>query len=169
MKATAFTIVSILVVAVLSFTAFTERKSALSPRFNHVMLYVSDLDASIEFYVKALNVSVTGRVNEIRRITEDGESVSNVRMAFLKFPGQDFIFELSERTVEGATASPHFQHLGIDVRDIESASRRFAEAGGKDFSGINHLRANDIEVKNCFFTGPDGEQIELMEVLKGEF
>ena len=38
-------------------TGFALRSpTALSPRFNHVMLYVSDLDASIAFYTQAFGV-----------------------------------------------------------------------------------------------------------------
>ena len=144
------------------------REKALSPRFNHVMLYVSDLDASIEFYTEAFDIELTQRVDEITRIDSNGETSSPVKMAFLKFPGQDFVLELAERET-GAETSAHYQHVGIDVQDIQKASDRMASAGAKNFSGIRHLRANDTEVKNCFFNGPDGELIELMEIIEGEF
>jgi len=160
-------LVLVAAIALILFTAFVNK--AVSPRFNHVMLYVSDLDASIEFYTEALDVQVTGRVNSITRITDEGENTSPVRMAFLKFPNQDFILELSERSVDKSVKSPFFQHVGIDVLDIEGAAERMSAAGAMNFTGINHLRANDIEVYNCFFTGPDGEQIELMEIIEGEF
>ena len=150
-------------------SANTTATKELSPRFNHVMLYVSDLEASIEFYTKAFDLDVAQRLNEISELTEDGESPRPVKMAFLKFPGQEFVFELAERNVEGDDASRHFQHVGIDVTNIEQAARRLKQAGGANYSGIRHLRANDTEVKNCFFTGPDGEQIELMQILAGEF
>ncbi|MEJ2004063.1 MAG: VOC family protein [Cyclobacteriaceae bacterium] len=145
-----------------------ERHDAVSPRFNHVMLYVSDLEASIQFYTEAFDVELTQRVDEITRIDSDAETSSPVKMAFLKFPGQDFVFELSEREMNGSVSS-HYQHVGIDVSDIEKASGRLTAAGASDFSGIHHLRANNTEVLNCFFKGPDGELIELMQILEGEF
>ena len=147
----------------------TAKKDApVSPRFNHVMLYVSDLDASIEFYTDAFDLHVSQRLDEIVRIDSEGEHPSSVTMAFLKFPGQDFVFELAQRETEG-NASAHYQHVGIDVLDIKQASERLKAAGAENFSGIRHLRAKNTEVLNCFFNGPDGELIELMQILEGEF
>ena len=49
------------------------------------------------------------------------------------------------------------------------AAARLRAAGGRDFSGIRTVRANDIVARNAFFRGPDGELVELMQVLRGEF
>lgn len=143
----------------------------LSPRFNHVMLYVSDLDASVGFYTRAFDLQVSQRIDTLTLVGADGsETPRPVRMALLRFPGQDFVLELSEQPVVGDGPSPYYQHLGVDVLDIESAAARVQEAGGAEFSGIRTVRApGGIEAKNAFFRGPDGESVELMQMVAGEF
>jgi len=153
-------------------TGFVLRPAApLQPRFNHVMLYVSDLDASIAFYTRAFDLSVSQRIDTLRVTRPDGsEATRAVRMAFLKFPGQDFVYELAERRVQDDGTSPFFQHVGVDVADIEAAAARVQAAGGRDFSGLSTVRTSGGTVaKNGFFKGPDGEMAELMQVLQGEF
>jgi len=163
--------VLLLAVAVATVTAFApSRRAALSPRFNHVMLYVSNLDASVAFYTRAFDLQVAQRITELTVTGPDGTPVTRpVKMALLKFPGQEFVLELAERTVTAGTPSPHLQHLGVDVRDIAAAAARVQQAGGRDFSGIQTVRAPGTVAKNAFFKGPDGESVELMEVVSGEF
>lgn len=155
-----------------SVTGFARRPAApLTPRFNHVMLYVGDLEASIAFYTKAFDVRVTQRIDTLRVTRPDGSEATNaVRMAFLRFPGQDFVLELAERRVPNAGPAPFYQHLGVDVADIEAAARRVQTAGGRDWSGISTVRTNRGPVaRNGFFKGPDGEMVELMQLVQGEF
>jgi catechol 2,3-dioxygenase-like lactoylglutathione lyase family enzyme len=153
-------------------TGFSLRPAApLQPRFNHVMLYVSDLDASSAFYTRAFDLTVTQRIDTLRVTPPDGaETTRAVRMALLKFPGQDFVYELAERQVQNDGPSPFFQHVGVDVTDIQAAAARVQAAGGRDFSGLSTVRTSGGTVaKNGFFKGPDGEMVELMQVLQGEF
>jgi catechol 2,3-dioxygenase-like lactoylglutathione lyase family enzyme len=134
------------------------------------MLYVSDLEASIAFYTEAFDLQVSDRLDTLTLVGEDGsETPAPVRMAFLRFPGQDFVLELSEQNVEDDGTSPFFQHVGVDVTDIEAAAARVQRAGGRDFSGVRTVRAHDLMARNAFFLGPDGEQVELMEMVQGEF
>lgn len=143
----------------------------LSPRFNHVMLYVSDIEASIEFYTSAFDLQVTQRLDAITVVAPDGsEQTMPVQMAFLKFPGQEFVLELSQQAVATDGPSPFYQHLGVDVLDIEEAAERVQEAGARNFSGIRTVRASGgVVAQNAFFIGPDGELLELMKMLEGEF
>ena len=164
------------VVAVLSLatalTGFVLRPpSALSPRFNHVMLFVSDLDASIAFYTQAFDLEATQRIDALTVVGPDGsESRATVRMAFLKFPGQDFVFELSEQSVQAEGPGAFYQHVGVDVLDIEAAADRALAAGGREFSGIRTVRTDGgVVARNAFFRGPDGELVELMQMVVGEF
>lgn len=143
----------------------------LSPRFNHVMLYVSDLDASIAFYTRAFDLEVTQRIDSLTVVAPDGsETHRAVRMAFLKFPGQEFVFELGEQSIEADGPSPFYQHVGIDVADIEAAAGRAQAAGARDLSSIRTVRASGgVVARNAFFRGPDGELVELMQMVAGEF
>ncbi len=150
---------------------FTGKQKPLSPRFNHVMLYVSDIEASIDFYTKAFDLEVTQRITALNVKQPDGTVITNsVNMAFLKFPGQNFVLEIAERSVEDNGISPFYQHVGVDVKDIDAAARRVLDAGGTDYTGIRFVSTNvNSSAKNAFFKGPDGESIELMEMISGEF
>lgn len=147
-------------------------KAALSPRFNHVMLFVTSLDSSIAFYAAAFDLRVTQRITELTVTGANGTpSVRPVRMALLKFPGQDFVLELAERPAPAAAgAAPYYQHLGVDVRDIATAAERVRQAGGQAPTPIQTVSAsNGTVAKNMFFRGPSGELVELMEIVAGEF
>ncbi len=149
-----------------------DSRKPISPRFNHVMLYVSNLEASIEFYTKAFDLSVANRLDTLIRIDADGKEVArSVNMAFLKFTDQDFVFELTEHKPDSASmpVAYLFQHVGVDVQDIDAAFERAIHAGGKELSPVRKVKAKGVEAKQAFFAGPDGERIELMQILAGEF
>ncbi len=147
------------------------KSEPVSPRFNHVYLVVADLDRSVAFYTQAFDLTETKRISKIKRTTADGESTEfDVNMALLKFDGQDFVLEISERaSYKAVNDSSSFNHLGIDVADIDAAEQRLLNAGAKLMRGVTLVEADDIAAKNSFYLGPDGETIELMQLLKGEF
>jgi len=149
-----------------------ESKQAISPRFNHVMLSVSDLETSVKFYTSAFDLQVTNdQLKKIEVFNNDGTTISrDVNMAFLKFPGQNFVLELSETpTISSENPSPFYQHLGVDVQNIETAFNRMKDIGAEVLVPIRLIKAEGVEAKQAFFKGPDGEPIELMEIISGEF
>lgn len=162
---------------IITVSAFAPAKeAALSPRFNHVMLFVSNLDSSITFYTTAFDLQVAQRITELTVTGGSGApSARPVKMALLKFPGQEFVLELAERAVPtsagaGAGAAPYYQHLGVDVRDIAAAAERVRKAGGQAPSPIQTVSTSSGTVaKNMFFRGPSGELVELMQIVSGEF
>ena len=148
------------------------RESALSPRFNHVMLTVTNLDSSIAFYTAAFDLQVSQRITELKVTGANGTPTARpVKMALLKFPGQEFVLELAERPATTSTGpAPFYQHLGVDVLDIAAAAERVRKAGGRDPSPIQTVSTSSGTVaRNMFFRGPSGEQVELMQVVSGEF
>jgi catechol 2,3-dioxygenase-like lactoylglutathione lyase family enzyme len=155
---------------VVALSAFASgRSAALWPRFNHVMLHVSNLDSSLAFYTRAFDLQVAQRIDSLTVTAANGSSVTRpARMALLKFPGQEFVLELAQRPA-GSGVSPHYQHLGVDVLDIAAAAERVQRAGGRDFSGIQTVHAPGTVARNAFFKGPDGELVELMQVVSGAF
>lgn len=164
-------LVSLLVLVIASCTNSNQHR-ATSPRVNHVMLYVSDLEKSIQFYTQAFDFEVTNRLDTLIATQPDGtELVRPVKMAFLKFPNQDFVFELSEQVAD-TTNRPVaflFQHVGIDVQDIDAAYSRAMGAGGEALLPVRVVKAKGIEAKQAFVGGPDGERVELMQIISGEF
>jgi lactoylglutathione lyase len=148
------------------------KEAALTPRFNHVMLVVSNLDSSITFYTTAFDLQVAQRITELRVTGADGAtSARPVKMALLKFPRQEFVLELAERPAPSTTGpAPYYQHLGVDVQDIAAAADRVRQAGGRNPSAIQTVSTSSGTVaKNMFFRGPSGELVELMQIVSGEF
>ena len=158
---------------IIAVSAFAPAKEApLTPRFNHVMLIVSNLDSSITFYTTAFDLQVAQRLTELRVTGANGaESARSVKMALLKFPGQEFVLELAERPAPPTTGpAPYYQHLGVDVQDIAAAAERVRRAGGRDPTAIQTVStASGTIAKNMFFRGPSGELVELMQIVSGEF
>jgi len=149
-----------------------KHQEPVSPRINHVMLYVSNLDNSIAFYTRAFDLHVTNTLDTLIAIQPDGkELIRPVHMAFLKFPEQEFVFELAQQFADTTSrpATYSFQHIGVDVLDIEAAYKRAIDAGAKELLPVRTVKAKGIEAKQAFFAGPDGERIELMQILSGEF
>lgn len=167
--------VAVLATIIVTASAFAPaRQAATSPRFNHVMLIVADLDSSVAFYTTAFDLKVTQRLTELTVTGADGTpNARPVKMALLKFPGQDFVLELAERPAPATgtgTAAPHYQHVGVDVRDIAAAAERVRKAGGQSPSPIQTVSTSSGTVaRNMFFRGPSGELLELMELVSGEF
>ena len=165
------TLVATLGVLAIAASAWRPQPAApLTPRFNHVMLTVANLDSSIAFYTRAFDLEVAQRISSLTVTKPDGSSaVREVKMAFLKFPGQEFVFELAERKIEDDGITPVFQHVGVDVMDIESAAERVKAAGGQGFTGIAIVEGQGVKAKTAFFKGPDGENVELMQIMSGNF
>jgi predicted enzyme related to lactoylglutathione lyase len=126
----------------------------------------------VAFYTAAFDLRATQRISELTVTGPDGTpAVRPVKMALLKFPGQEFVLELAERPAAAAeTPAPYYQHLGVDVRDIASAAERVRKAGGQSPSPIRTVSTSSGTVaKNMFFRGPSGEMVELMQLVSGEF
>ena len=175
-RLTAVAACAAIIVAVSAF--IPAKEAALSPRFNHVMLFVADLDSSITFYTAAFDLQVAQRITELTVTGANGTPSSRpVKMALLKFPGQEFVLELAERPAPAtagpaapAGPTPYYQHVGVDVRDIAAAAERVRSAGGRDPSPIQTVSTSSGTVaRNMFFRGPSGELVELMQVVSGEF
>ena len=165
-------LLGLLVLLTLSYCNQPERHISISPRINHVMLYVSNLDNSIDFYTRAFDLQVANKLDTLIAVQPDQtEVIRTVTMAFLKFPGQDFVFELAQQTADTTRRSPtySFQHIGVDVLDIDAAYKRAIAAGAKELLPVRSVRAKGIEAKQAFLGGPDGERIELMQIISGEF
>jgi len=113
------------------------------------MLSVSNLEASIKFYTSGFDLQVTNQLKKIEVFNEDGSTISrDVNMAFLKFPDQNFVLELSETpNINSENPSPFYQHLGIDVQDIEKAFNCLKDIGVEVMVLIRLVKADGVEAK----------------------
>lgn len=141
-------------------------------RFNHVFLSVNNVDSSLGFYTKAFGLEISDRFNELNVRQTDTVFKRHVNVIFLKFPGQDFVFELAERLDKKDTvrASNLFQHVGVEVKDIELAVQKAIDAGGKIMMPVRNVRTNSgLEIEQAYIKGPDGETIELTQIISGKY
>ncbi len=148
----------------------TQNNRPLSPRVNHVVVQVSDLDRSVEFYTSAFDLELTDTIKSITYFNEDGSTTQReAELRLLKFPGQDFVYEMIQGAQMDSVGSGHFLHVGVDVEDIEVAFKRAVDAGAEVVVPVRKVRANDIETWQAFLKGPDGEMLELMQITAGTF
>ena len=161
----------IILLSLILFSCTQSKDKPVSPRVNHVMLYVSNLDASVDFYTRAFDLQETNRVTQLKVTKADGSQLTrDIEIVFLKFAGQDFVYELAQNpSPPDSLGRGLFQHVGVDVMDIETALKRALEAGGELVAPVQLVSTKDINVKQAFLRGPDGESIELMQMITGEF
>lgn len=123
----------------------------------HMALYTKDLEASIRFY-ENLGGMLTDRA-------QVAKPVGTNLLAMVKLA--DFFLEIIEPH-DGSPVTPEgglFPHLALEVDDIDAAVSNLKNAG------INTFRTdvpNDMPglfggIRNIFFTGPNGEQLELLQ------
>lgn len=121
-------------------------------RIVHTGIVVKNMDESIRFYTEVLGFKLTGK-----------EEMPEVKLAFLA--GENQALELLEFT--GAPARGEggvIDHFAIAVDDIVSEIARLKEMGVP--LATEEPREIMGGMKIFFFSGPNGEQIELVQQAK---
>lgn len=141
------------------------------PKFNHVFVKVSNLERSIEFYTSAFDLKVTDRIEQLVVTNEDGTQTEvSVNIALLKFPGQDFVLELSQTgKIDTLVKFALYDHIGIEVNDIDYALNQAINAGAELMGPVRLLQTKNLELKTVRTKGPDGELIEFHQIISGEY
>ena len=115
-------------------------------RIRHIALVVKDLEATADFYEKALGLkrSEMSEGPTARRIyLSDG----HVNLALLQYKGE---------TGSGLKNPSDFvgvHHFGFQVDDLEKQQKQIEQAGGKFFFDLGHPEDDDFERK---FKDPNG-------------
>lgn len=125
----------------------------------HIAIYTVDMAESIAFYEK-----IGGEVYKTDSVqAPEGEK----KLALVKFGG--FLLELieppaGELVPAGEGAIPHF---AVYVDDLDRAAAAIKAAGVVSFMTPEKKVLPDTfgGLQNWFFTGPSGEQIELLQML----
>ncbi|MBO6522784.1 MAG: VOC family protein [Balneolaceae bacterium] len=152
--------------------SYSEPQTPSNPRFNHSMLFVTDSEVSRAFYEEAFGMQFYKHLDEMVIFNEESENDTvAINITLMRMPGYKFNYEFAQSPVAGDSTlqSPHYQHVGIEVDDIDTSIEIALNAGAELAIPKRHLKAGDIEAKTVFFYGPDGELIELMEILEGDF
>jgi catechol 2,3-dioxygenase-like lactoylglutathione lyase family enzyme len=118
-----------------------------TPGFNHVALACRDLERSLSFYGKHLNMEV------VHERTDE-----HARVAWVSDLAQDFVLVLVEGP-EPSTPMGDFAHFGVSVGSRADVD---AIAAGADADGwlVNGPRQSG-ELYWAFLRDPDGHQVEV--------
>lgn len=125
----------------------------------HIAIYTADMEESISFYEK-----IGGRVEQRDGVeTPDGLK----KLALVSFGG--FTLELIEPPAgtlvpSGEGSIPHF---AVYVDDLDQTAAALKAAGVTSFTAPEKkvLPNTFGGLQNWFFTGPSGEQVELLQML----
>jgi lactoylglutathione lyase len=123
----------------------------------HIAIYTQDLEKSIAFYEK-----IGGELDKRDGVmTPEGEK----KLALVEFGG--FVLELIQCPEPMPLAEGNIPHFAVYVEDIDKAAQAIREAGVDSFVTPEKivLPTTFGGLENWFFTGPSGEQIELLHML----
>ena len=123
----------------------------------HIAVYTADMDASIAFYEK-----IGGSLSRREKIsTPDGEK----QLALVSFAG--FLLELIQSPVPVPMGEGNIPHFAVYVDDVDAAAAALQSAGVDTFLKPEKTVLPNLfgGLENRFFTGPSGEQIELLHML----
>ena len=115
------------------------------------------MDGSIAFYEK-----IGGSLSRRETIsTPDGEK----QLALVSFAG--FLLELIQSPVPVPMGEGNIPHFAVYVDDVDAAAAALRSAGVDTFLKPEKTVLPNLfgGLENRFFTGPSGEQIELLHML----
>ena len=123
----------------------------------HVAIHTKDMDGSIAFYEK-----IGGALRQRMSIpTPEGAKL----LALVSFGGTTL--ELIQSPTEAPMTEGCIPHIAIYVDDLDTAAAEIKAAGVDTFmTPAKKVLPNLFGgLENWFFTGPSGEQIELLHML----
>lgn len=123
----------------------------------HVAIYTKDMDGSIAFYEK-----IGGSLSQQASLqTPDGEK----KLALVDFSG--VTLELIQSPTPMPLAEGNVPHFAVYVDDIDQTAAAIRAAGVDTFMTSEKKVLPNLfgGLENWFFTGPSGEQIELLKML----
>ena len=123
----------------------------------HVAIYTADIDQSIAFYEKIGG----GLKNQASIQTPDGEK----KLALVYFGG--VTLELIQAPTPMPLTEGNIPHFAVYVDDVDAAAADIRAAGVDTFLTPQKKVLPNLfgGLENWFFTGPSGEQIELLHML----
>jgi len=122
-------------------------------KFLHSMIRVKDIDASLKFYTKVLNMKL-----EKKKRLEDCE------LYFLNDEDGCCQLELTyndETPQEGYVNGSAFGHFAFSVKSLDEFTKKIAELGYEYL--YEPFDLNGKGTKIAFIKDPDGNEIELIE------
>ena len=129
--------------------------------------YVSDIEVSQKFYTSVFGFEVVMRWNEME-VSEDGvdyKTIPHKGVYMRDVNGTHLEFIESGNLENYREVQEPINHFAIRVDDVELTIARAIEAGAKLAIPISHIRIGSLNVRSGFVFGPDGERIQLVEIM----
>ncbi len=123
----------------------------------HIAIHTKDIGESIAFYEK-----LGGALHKQASMpTPNGEK----GLALVEFGG--FLLELIQSPVPVPMTEGNIPHFAVYVDDLDAAAAAVKAAGVDTFLTPEKMVLPELfgGLENWFFTGPSGEQIELLHML----
>lgn len=123
----------------------------------HIAIYTRDMDESIRFYER-----IGGALRQKDVIpTPEGDK----HLCLVEFAG--FLLELIQPPVPVPMTEGCIPHIAVYVDDVDAAAAALRAAGVDSFMTEQKVVVPNLfgGLENWFFTGPSGEQIELLHML----
>ncbi len=123
----------------------------------HIAVHTRDMAESIRFYER-----IGGTLQKKDAIpTPDGDKL----LCLVDFAGATL--ELIQSPVPAPMTEGNIPHIAVYVRDVDAAAAALREAGVDTFMTEEKVVLPSLfgGLENWFFTGPSGEQIELLHML----
>lgn len=123
----------------------------------HIAVHTADMDGSIAFYER-----IGGRLSQRAAIpTPEGDKL----LALVEFAG--VLLELIQSPGPVPMGEGNIPHIAVCVDDVDAAAADLKAAGVDTFLTPEKKVLPDLfgGLENWFFTGPSGEQIELLHLL----
>src|SRR5262245_20083292 len=131
-------------------TAFKlkERSKAMAFKMNHVHIKTKTPEKTAQFYVDTMGAKVIGKA---------GKNGVRIDLHGLHMNISDFLEEQKREQRYG------IEHIAIDTDELDTLVKKLAERG------INILEQTVVSGgrRVCFFEGPDGVQLEFIEMKAG--
>ena len=127
--------------------------------FSHVVLPVSDLDASLSFFHEGLGLEIVMQIGPDDADAEGGIA-EGLRIAGVAVPSGMVIELVQGMTTQLESAAV----LALNVADVQAAARQAEEAGLTMTMPPTEVMPG---VTMMFLTDPDGRTIELVEFGSG--
>ena len=124
----------------------------MKPRLTHLALGVRDLDRTIAFYCKHVNLHVVHeRADDGRRVVWLAERPADA----------DFVLVLLEVPGERPPGPRNLQHLGFAVASRGEVDQAAAAARADGALALEPTYAGPVVGYFCIVTDPDGNQVEF--------
>ena len=124
----------------------------MKPRLTHVALGVRDLDRTIDFYRKHVNLHVVHeRADDGRRVVWLAERPADA----------EFVLVLFEIPGDGPSGPGNLQHLGFAVASRAEVDQAAAAARADGVLALEPMYAGPVVGYFCIVMDPDGNQVEF--------